>query len=108
MSLRSLLQEAGDIEVLGEATDGKEAVLLAAQLQPEVIVMDLRMPIMDGLEATCRIKRRSPSISVIAFSNTEDSISVQRAYEAGADRFVSKRAAVEYLVSVIRATKSAE
>jgi DNA-binding NarL/FixJ family response regulator len=86
--LRALLASWPGIEVAGEASDGLEAVRLAGQHQPDVVLMDVRMPLMDGLEATRSIKNRWPAIRVVVLS-----MSAQYradAIEAGADGFVVK------------------
>ncbi len=103
--LSTLLPLAGDIEVVGEAAEGIEAVRLAEALQPEAVLMDLQMPILDGYEATRQIKTRCPSCRVIALTVHDDEAARQRAIQAGVDSFIIKGAPVESLVQVILGRK---
>ncbi len=80
--LKALLLSASDLEVIGEAADGEEAVSLAARLQPDVVLMDLNMPGVGGVEATRRILNTSPHISVLVISMFEDDDSVFAALKA--------------------------
>jgi DNA-binding NarL/FixJ family response regulator len=99
--LRQLLELSGAVEVVGEAQDGQEAIRLAAELAPEVIVMDLEMPGMDGYEATRRIKQRQPSPRVVILSVHAGPVEMERARVAGADGFVMKGANYEVLINAI-------
>lgn len=99
--LRTLLPLAGDIEIVGEAADGQEAVRLVQALQPEVVLMDLEMPVLDGYEATRQIKASSPSCRVVALTVHGYEAARQQAIEAGADLFLVKGAAVESLIQAI-------
>jgi len=101
--LRTLLPLAGDIEVVGEAADGAEAIRLAQALQPQVILMDLEMPVLDGYEATRQIKACSPSCRVVALTVHGYEAAQQKAMQAGADMFLVKGAALESLVQAISA-----
>jgi DNA-binding NarL/FixJ family response regulator len=84
------------VDVLGEAPDGAEGVELALELEPDVVVMDVRMPRMDGLEATRRILATVPGTRVLVVSSSTDPDDVERAREAGADGYLPKeRAAAE-------------
>ena len=102
--LRTVLTLAGDIEIVGEATNGLEAVRLAEALQPEVILMDLEMPVMDGYEAACQIKARWPVCRVIALTVHDYEAARQRASQVGVDVFIVKGAPVETLVQAISAS----
>ncbi|MEK7327370.1 MAG: response regulator transcription factor, partial [Chloroflexota bacterium] len=82
--LRTLLAAQGDIEIVGEAKNGEEAIELAASLQPDLILMDLRMPGVNGIEATRRIHRLSPHIGILVVTVFEDDTSVFPAIRAGA------------------------
>jgi DNA-binding NarL/FixJ family response regulator len=106
--LHALFLSAPDIEVVGEAMDGKEAVKLAAGLQPDVILMDLNMPDMGGIEATRRILRTSPHISVLVISMHEDDDSVFAALQAGARGYLLKGALKAEILRAIRAVTSGE
>ena len=101
--IRALLGLVADIEVVGEATNGKEALEKVAQLAPDVVLMDLAMPIMGGLEATRRIRRQFPATKVLALTQYDDSEYVVPVIEAGARGFVTKMAAFTELTSAIQA-----
>ena len=101
--IRSLLELVTDFEVVGEAGDGKEALEKVKELAPEVVLMDLAMPVMTGLEATRRIRKEFPETKVIALTQYDDSEYVVPVIGAGAHGFVTKMAAFSELVSAIRA-----
>jgi DNA-binding NarL/FixJ family response regulator len=92
----SVLSRAG-IEVVAHAFDGAEGVELASRFEPDVIVMDIRMPVMDGLEATRKILETSPHASVLVVSSSKDREDVQRALQAGAIGYVPKDRAIKEL-----------
>jgi CheY-like chemotaxis protein len=94
--LRGLLEDAG-IEVVGEAVDGADGVELAVALRPEVVLMDWRMPRLDGVQATARIRQRLPEVQVVMFSSLEGAGIGVAAREAGASAFVSKGASPDQL-----------
>ena len=98
--LKSLLQNYGNVEVVGEAADGEEAVTLASRLDPSIVVMDINMPKMNGIEATTRIHGQSPHLPIIGLSvnGIEHGNAILR---AGAKAFVSKEAAVDRLYVAI-------
>jgi DNA-binding NarL/FixJ family response regulator len=100
--LRTMLELIDDLECVGQAANGRQAVQRAEQLAPDVVLMDLEMPEMDGLEATRRIKERHPEIGVVVLSIHEDAGHRERAREAGVDAFVAKGAAFEELRAAIR------
>ncbi len=106
--LRALLLSAPDVEVVGEARDGQEAIKLAARLQPDVILMDLNMPGTGGIEATRRILHTSPHISVLVVSMHEDDDSVFAALQAGARGYLLKGALKAEILRAIRAVTSGE
>ena len=106
--LRALLDSAPDLEVVGEAGDGEEAVGLAARLQPDVILMDLNMPGMDGIEATRRILHTSPHISILVISMFEDDATVFQAMRAGARGYLLKGANSSEMLRAIRAAGNGE
>ncbi|MBN1659349.1 MAG: response regulator transcription factor [Anaerolineae bacterium] len=99
--LRTLLPLAGDIEIVGVAADGQEAVHMAKALHPEVILMDLEMPVLDGYEATRQIKAGVASCRVVALTVHGYEAARQQAMEAGADLFLVKGARLESLVQAI-------
>lgn len=106
--IRALLALAADIEVVGEAANGKEALQKVKQLAPDVVLMDLAMPIMSGLEATRRIRREFPATKVLALTQYDDSEYVVPVIEAGARGFITKMAAFSELASAIQAVHNGE
>jgi DNA-binding NarL/FixJ family response regulator len=99
--LRTLLPLAGNIEIVGEAADGREAIRLAQALQPDVVLMDLEMPVLDGYEATRQIKAGSPSCRVVALTVHGYEAARQKASQSGVDVFLVKGVSVETLVQAI-------
>lgn len=106
--IRALLELVSDIEVVGEATNGKEALEKIEQLVPDVVLMDLAMPIMGGLEATRRIRKQHPVTKVLALTQYDDTDYVVPVIEAGARGFVTKMAAFSELASAIQAVYRGE
>jgi DNA-binding NarL/FixJ family response regulator len=106
--IRSLLALAADIEIVGEAADGREAVEKVRQLAPDVVLMDLAMPHMGGLEAIRRIRRNFRSTKVLAVTQYDDSEYVIPVIEAGARGFVTKMASPLELSSAIHAVYRGE
>lgn len=104
----SLLESVPEFEVVGGAATGEEAVARAADLQPDVILMDLQMPGMGGMEATRRIMQESPSVRVLVVTLFEDDDSVFMALRAGARGYVLKDADEEEMVLSIRAVGKGE
>ena len=99
--LRTLLPLAGDIEVVGEAADGQGAIRLAQVLRPDVVLMDLEMPVLDGYEATRQIKAGSPACRVVALTVHGYEAARQKASQSGVDVFLVKGVSVETLVQAI-------
>ena len=106
--IRALLALVADIEVVGEAANGKEALEKVKELAPNVVLMDLAMPIMGGLEATRRIRREFPGIRVLALTQYDDSEYVIPIIEAGACGFVTKMVAFSELAAAIQAAYRGE
>lgn len=106
--MRTLLTVEKDLEVVGEAATGEEAVTLAAALQPDVIVMDLRMPGISGIEATRRILQDSPSIRILVVTLFEDDDSVFAALRAGARGYILKDASEVEVLRAIQAVSSGD
>lgn len=98
----SLLERETDFEVVGQAADGAEAVRQARALQPDAIIMDVEMPILDGIEATRQIKRQWPNILVIGLSLHEEESVARAIIEAGADAHLGKNGPADALVEAIR------
>ena len=103
-----LLADAHDIDVVGTAADGAEAVRLAAQLAPDVVLMDLRMPHLDGDEATARILAERPATRVVILTTYESDASILTAIEAGASGYLLKAAPPEELLAGIRSVAAGE
>ncbi len=101
--IRSLLQKVQDIEVVGEAGDGVEAVAKVGQLLPDVVLMDITMPRMSGLEATRQIKQKYPQLKVLILTIHETSQYLSGMLKVGASGYVVKTAATSELISAIRA-----
>lgn len=106
--IRSLLNATTDFEVIGEATTGDEAIRFATAQQPDVIVMDIQMPGLNGIEATRRIVRASPQIRILIVTMFEDDASVFTAMRAGARGYVLKDAEKDDLLSALRAVGRGE
>jgi len=100
--LRSLVSTLPDFEVVGEARDGKEAIHQCLALSPDLVMMDLSMPGMTGIEATTQIKRRLPNVRVLALTAYKTDEYVCEALRAGADGYVLKDASYEELVLALR------
>jgi len=99
---RMILRPEPDIEVVGEAGDGEQAVAAAARLQPDVVLMDVRMPVLDGIEATRRIVARHPGVRVLILTTFDLDEHVYDALEAGASGFVLKDIEPERLPEAVR------
>lgn len=106
--LRALFRSIKDIELVGEAGDGKQAVNGADELQPDIVLMDIQMPGLNGIEATREIITTSPHIGVIVVSMLEDDDSIFAAMRAGARGYVLKGADQEQMLRTIRAVASGE
>ena len=102
--LASLLSREIDIEVVGEARDGEEAVRMAAEIEPDVVVMDVAMPVMGGVEATRGVKALKNPPHVIGLSMFSDAVLIRRMLDAGADDYVVKSGDPRTLLLAIRAT----
>ena len=99
--LITLISGQTDIEVAGEAANGREAVDLARKLLPDVIVMDISMPVMDGIEATRLIRSEFPKVRIVGLSMYEDEQSIKSIIHAGADAFVPKTASPEEFLNAV-------
>ena len=106
--LRAVLSPEPDMEVVGEATTGKEVVERAAELRPDVILMDIQMPETNGIEATHRILDANPDVGVVVLTMYEDDDSVFAAMRAGARGYVLKGAPPSEILKVVRAVAAGE
>lgn len=107
-ALATLLDVRDDIEVVGEAADGDEALRRAAALSPDVVLMDLRMPVLDGVAATRRLRVERPEVRVIALTTFDDDEEVFAALRAGAVGYLLKDVSSERLVEAIGAASRGE
>ncbi len=106
--VRMILAKEPDIEVVGEAGDGRQAIDLVGKLRPHVVIMDLTMPGMGGIEATKQVKEHHPAVNVLALTMHEDESYVFQLLRAGASGYVLKRAAAQDLVQAVRAAATGE
>jgi DNA-binding NarL/FixJ family response regulator len=106
--LRLLLQKQPDMEVVGDAADGQEAVRLAAKLTPNIVIMDVSMPGLNGIEATRQIKRRNDAIKVVALSGYSDEKFVTEMLKAGASGYILKDSAFADLITCIQTVMKGE
>ena len=104
----ALLADEQDMVIVGEAEDGREAVRLASQFKPNVVLMDIAMPLLNGLEATRQIKREHPEINVLVLTMYDQEEYFRQMLEVGASGYIIKRAAATELVSAIRAVHNGE
>jgi DNA-binding NarL/FixJ family response regulator len=106
--LARLLDEDPRVEVVGQAVDGKDAAKLAAKLKPDVVLMDLKMPNLDGIEATRQIIEADPTIKVVMLTTFETDSQVIQALKAGASGYVLKDSSAQAIVSTLVAVMSGE
>ena len=99
---RKMLELESDIQVVGEAKDGREAVLMAGKLHPSIVLMDIAMPLLNGLEATRQLHRSLPSIKVLMLSAHNDDAYVESALDAGASGFLLKQTSAHDVCRAIR------
>jgi DNA-binding NarL/FixJ family response regulator len=104
--LKVLLTSGGDIEIVGEAENGRQAVQMAQQLSPDVTVIDVAMPVLNGLDATRQIRRSAPTTKVLILSSYSEDDYVQEAMDAGASGYLVKQTAANELVKAIRAVQA--
>jgi DNA-binding NarL/FixJ family response regulator len=103
--LRFLLEQQPDVEIVGEASDGREAVRIAEETSPDVVIMDIAMPLLNGIEATAQIVKRKPDIGVIILSMHSDEDYLLSALNAGAKGYLLKDSAEADLVRAIQAVR---
>ena len=106
--IRALLVDQADIEVIGEAEDGLSTVKMVAKLKPDVVIMDIAMPMLNGLEATRQIQRDYPQVKVLILTMHENEEYIRQVLAAGALGYVLKDAAAQDLLGAIRAVHRGE
>lgn len=106
--IRSLLDGKENIIVIGEAENGREAVRQAKELSPDIMLMDIAMPLLNGLEATKQIRRDCPTVKVIALTVHDDEEYIRSMLSAGAMGFITKYAASDELIQAIRSVHQGE
>ena len=106
--LRALLEQAGGIEVVGEASNGQEAIQLAQKLNPDVLVMDIRMPLMNGIQAAERMRDLKLGARIVLLSMYSDAGLIQQALKSGAKGYVLKSSASEELIWAVQAAYRGE
>lgn len=100
--LKDVLENEKDFQIIGEASNGNEAVVLAKKLQPDVILMDIRLPQLDGISATRVIRKECPKSNVVILSSYEDEAHVLEAIQAGANGYLSKMLPATELLNALR------
>ncbi|TET86190.1 MAG: response regulator transcription factor, partial [Desulfobacteraceae bacterium] len=100
--LRRIVEESGDMEVIAEAADGREAIQLVHKKVPDVAVIDISMPGLDGLEVVSQLRTYHPKLPILILTMHEEGQYVVRAIEAGAMGYITKQSAPEQLVKAIR------
>ncbi|GAB3884365.1 response regulator transcription factor [Microbispora bryophytorum subsp. camponoti] len=106
--LVALLDLVDDVEVVGDARDGEKALRLVAELRPDIVLMDLRMPVMDGVEATRRITREYPEVVVVVLTTYDDDQSVDSALLAGACGYLTKDAGRVEIAAALRSAATGQ
>jgi two-component system response regulator NreC len=106
--LKMLLENERDVEIIGEAASASEAIEAALRLKPNVILMDIGLPDLSGIEATHKIKQQAPDVAIVALTIHEDEEYFFKMLEAGASGYVPKRAAPEELMTAIRAAATGQ
>ena len=102
LGLSIMLEQAENIELVGQAENGIKGVELAKSLLPDVIIMDIGLPIIDGIEATKRIKQFNPNSKILIFTSRDNSDDILEAFQSGADGYVMKDASREQICTAIR------
>lgn len=100
--LRNVLAAADDLEIIGEAQDGAEALSAASSLEPDVIIMDINIPVLNGLQATRQVKNTHPEINVIMLTAYDDDEQIYHAIRTGASAYYPKDVSPEHLIEAIR------
>lgn len=107
-ALRNMLEEQADFKIIAEASNGEEAVSLSMRLTPSVVIMDISMPVLNGLEATRQIKEKSPNVAVLVLTVHEDGEHLIGILESGAAGYLTKSANEEEIIGSIRSVVAGE
>ncbi len=105
VGLRAIFEKYSNLEVVGEAEDGQQAVKMARDLKPDLILMDIGLPVFSGIEATRRIKESNPEIKIVILTSHTDEKEVMEALAAGANAYAMKDIKTEHLISIIQTVK---
>jgi two-component system, NarL family, invasion response regulator UvrY len=106
--LRRIVEESGDMQVIAEADDGREAIQLVQKTEPDVAVIDISMPGVDGLEVISQLQAQKPKLPILVLTMHEEGQYVVRAIQAGAMGYITKQSAPEQLVNAIRKVNSGQ
>jgi len=106
--IRAILEDEPGFVVVGEAENGRSAVTMACQVEPDVVIMDIAMPLLNGLEATRQIKRQCPGVRVLILTMHDNEEYIRQVLEAGAMGYILKDAAAKELINAIRAVHRGE
>ncbi len=105
VGLKAIFERYPNMEIIGEAEDGQQAVKMARELKPDLILMDIGLPVFSGIEATRRIKESNPDIKIVILTSHTDEKEVFDALSAGANAYAMKDIKTEHLVSIIQTVK---
>ncbi len=100
---RFIIESQADMEVVGEAGDGHAAIEMAGELKPDIVLMDISMPNLNGLKATAKLKRVAPEIKIITLTRHTDSVFLQELLQAGVSGYVLKQSAADEIIRAVRA-----
>lgn len=103
--IASFLQMSEECQVVGEASDGAEAIEAVKKFRPDIVLMDISMPGLGGLEATLEIKKTAPDVKILVLTQYEDTVYIRRFFKAGASGYLPKKAVGEELLTAIRAVR---
>ena len=106
--LKLIVNSEKDMEVVGEAADGRMAIALAKELEPDIVIMDISMPVLNGLKAAATLKRVQPEIKIVTLTRHTDEAYLQELFQAGVSGYVLKQSASTELTRAIRTVASGE
>ena len=103
MGLEGILSRNSNFEIVGTAADGQEGVDISLKLKPDVVLMDIGLPTIDGIEATCKIKNSDPTIKVLMYTSREEEDDIFDSFKAGADGYITKGTTADQTVAAVQA-----